>query len=530
VTLTSRRELLGGSAAAALLAGCWQRSPGPARLTDAAAPARRIDLPAVGPVVWLHVSCRAGSGSDPIGSEGLAWLAANAQRQGGTAALSPDAVGDLLQSMGTDIDVLVDQDQVSFRSRCLREDLPALAQLMGDLVLAPALNPVVVERLRASSIDTLRTAIPADTEALGQQVLDSWLFAGHPSGHPTRGRIGALAALDVATIRGHLDRCWLRGSVLLGVAGQPDDAGRSAVALLHDRLSALPARLPLDLGPRAVRPVTGRELLVVERAGSSSTGFHFGHPTSLHRAHPDWPAMALAMTALGEHRQAHGRLYQALREKRGLNYGDYAYNEVFRQESGSSRQEPGTGRLQNAFVVWLRPVEPDNAAYALRVALDQVERFVGDGLASDEFATMQTYLGRRVALWGADPGRRLGWAAEAALMDWPDPLVLLPSAVPALTRDAVNDAVRRHLRPDDLRIVAVAPDARPLLRAAGVAPASASESESVAGKGPLPVTGEESPSPPVGAGSPAEPEELRLASLPLALRSASVIPTEDIFR
>lgn len=518
----SRRALLGGSAA--LLAGCWQRSPGPARLTAAAAPARRVELPTVGPVVWLQVSCRAGSGADPIGAEGLAWLAAHAQRHGGTTTASADAVGDRLQAMGADIDVLVDQDQVSFRARCLREDLPALAALMGDLLLAPALDAAVVERLRASSIDALRTALPADAEALGQQVLDSWLFGGHPSGHPIRGRIGALPGLDAAMIRAHLDRCWLRGSVVLGLAGAPDDAGRAAVAALQERLSALPARLPLDLGPRAVRPVAGRELLVVEQGGSSTTGIHFGHPTRLHRAHPDWPAMALATTALGEHRQAHGRLYQALREKRGLNYGDYAYNEVFRQESGSSRQEPGTGRLQNAFIVWLRPVDPDNAAYALRVAIDQVERFVADGLAPNEFATMQTYLARRVALWGADPGRRLGWAVEAALMEWPDPLELLPRAVPALTREAVNDAVRRHLRPDDLRIVAVAPDAGPLLRAAGVDPASG------AGKALLRRTGEESTSPPVGAGSPFEPEELRLASLPLALSAASVIPTEDIFR
>ena len=520
----SRRQLLGGGAA--LLAGCWQRSPGPARLTDAAAPTRRVDFPAVGPVVWLQVACRAGSGADAIGAEGLAWLAAHAQRQGGTPTASPAAVGDLLQMMGTDIDVLVDQDQVTFRTRCLREDLPALAGLLGDMLLTPLLDAAVVERLRESSVDALRTTLPADTEALGQQVLDSWLFAGHPYGHPTRGRTGALPALDVAAVRGHLDRCWLRGSVVLGLAGEPDDAGRKAVAALHDRLSALPARLPLDLGPRAVRPVVGREMLVVERGGSNTTGVHFGHPTALHRAHADWPAMALALTALGEHRQAHGRLYQALREKRGLNYGDYAYNEVFRQEAGSSRQEPGTGRMQNAFAVWLRPVDPDNAAYALRVALDQVERFVAYGLSSDEFASMQVYLSRRVALWGADPGRRLGWAVEAALMGWPDPLVLLPSAVPALTREGVNDAVRRHLRPDDLRVVAVAPDARPLLRAAGIA----TPAETGAGKGASVPTGEESASPPVDSGSPAEPEELRLASLPIGMRSATVIPTEDIFR
>jgi predicted Zn-dependent peptidase len=91
--------------------------------------------------------------------------------------------------------------------------------------------------------------------------------------------------------------------------------------------------------------------------------------------------------------------------------------------------------------------------------VDIVERWVSDGLEPAEFERMRTYLQRRIALWAADPGRRLAWALEARVMGWPNPIDTLPSEIGALTIGSVNAAIQAHIDPQRLRIVVVTEDA-----------------------------------------------------------------------
>jgi zinc protease len=225
--------------------------------------------------------------------------------------------------------------------------------------------------------------------------------------------------------------------------------------------------------------------------------------------------MLLAFTALGEHRQGHGRLYQALREERGLNYGDYAYIERYTQAGWSSRQETGTGRVQNPFYVWLRPTASANGAFALRGATRLIETFVAEGLSEDEFELTQTYLRGRLALWADDPGRRLGWAVEARAMDWPDPIDALPDLVGSLDREQVNATIQQHIRPEDLKYVVVTGDAEEFI-------------ESVADDHPSPLdaTGTTPPAP----GTPRAVEDAEWAALPIGWDDVSIVPAEGLFR
>ncbi len=280
---------------------------------------------------------------------------------------------------------------------------------------------------------------------------------------------------------------------------------------LRDRLAALPARPYRDAAPRGVQAPQGLSLRIIER-DASGTGLHFGQPTGLTRDHPDWPAMLLAMTAFGEHRQSHGRLYRALRGERGLNYGDYAYVEVFVQDGWSSRQQVGTGRVQNPFTTWIRPVSADNGPFALKAALSMVEELVEDGLSQDEVTRMQLYLPARLALWGEEPGRRLGWATEARLMGWPDPLVDLPERLRALDREAVNAAIRRHIHPQDMRVVAVTGDGAAFL--AGLSAETP------------PVYGGEPPT----EGSAAAAADAAWGGRQLALPDARILSAEGLFQ
>ena len=55
-------------------------------------------------------------------------------------------------------------------------------------------------------------------------------------------------------------------------------------------------------------------------------------------------ALWLARAWLGEHRASNGRLYNRIREVRGMNYGDYAYIEAFPRGMYQFFPDPNLGR------------------------------------------------------------------------------------------------------------------------------------------------------------------------------------------
>jgi zinc protease len=105
------------------------------------------------------------------------------------------------------------------------------------------------------------------------------------------------------------------------------------------------------------------------KKSTDSTAISIGFPLDVKRGDPDFPALALAASYLGEHRQFVGRLQKRMRSLRGLNYGNYAYTEYFRQEAGSLAPVAGITRSSQFFSIWVRPVSPENGLSPARSGL-----------------------------------------------------------------------------------------------------------------------------------------------------------------
>ena len=443
-----------------------------------------------------------------MGQEGLAWLTARMITEAGTAKLEPQQVSDRLYSLGSDLTWVVDKNLVTFRAHCLSEDAPTLVQLVSELVTDPAWDEEALDRLKEEALTTLDVSLLASDEALGDVVLDTWLNQGHPFGHPDEGRSGVVGLLTLDDVRSFHDQHYVRQATVAGLAGA---TSTELITHLEEALAALPDTPfePFTPGPR--NSLQGRSLLVVEKP-TASTGIHFGHPLTVHRGHPDYPALRVAMTAFGEHRESHGRLYQALREHRGLNYGDYAYLEHHRQVGWSPTQELGTVRSEPQFSVWIRPTTPENGPFALKLALTMTEELVAEGLGAEEFEDFRSRVRLGMPLKARTPGRRLGHALDAIALDHPDLLETLPDHAADLTVDDVSEALSRHLQPENLRIVVVTGDAQAFVAA---------------------ITGAE-PTPPVYDGvTPDEDMAARDASVAaadLGLADVQIVPADGIFR
>ena len=170
----------------------------------------------------------------------------------------------------------------------------------------------------------------------------------------------------------------------------------------------------------------------------------------------------VASSYLGEHRTQNGVLFNYIRGLRGLNYGDYAYVENFIQDGGSTFPVPNIPRRQQFFSVWIRPVEPQNAHFALRAALYQVQQLVRKGLTQEQFEQQRKFLLNYSKLWNQTLSRRLGTLLDSKFYGieyFPD---RVERELKALKVEEVNAAVKKHLQDKNFDVAIITRDAEPL--------------------------------------------------------------------
>jgi zinc protease len=503
--------------------------PGPtiARPEDLKPAAPPAPAPSTGParvalrspdsrVVALRVVFAAGSADDPVGKEGITQLVASAMAEGGTSSLSYAELATKLYPLAGSIDAHVDRDETVFSATVPAAVLDRFYPLFREVLLSPRFDADSFARLRARQLSELTSELRgSNDEELGKEALQTLLYDGHPYGHPVQGTERGLAAIALDDLRAQYARVLCRDRVVIGVAG-------GYPAGFDDTLVADLSHLPACAGERAKLPEpperSGNELLVVDKPGASATAISIGFTTPVTRAEvADYPGLLFAADALGIHRQSSGRLFQELREKRGLNYGDYAYAEFFQQESHGRAARPNIARRQQFVSLWLRPVKHANAPFALRAGLEVFSKFVADGMSETDFARTREFLSRQIGLDQQTPSRRLGFAIDDQTYRLDKPYIdVLRESWKALDPAKLKALAARLLATKNLAIAIVSSDgaavAGELLKAETVASATPAY---------------DAPKP---AEVQAEDKEIARFPIPLDPKRVRVVPASEMFK
>lgn len=410
----------------------------------------RVGLPApTHPTVAVRLLFLAGSVDDPPGKEGLTALTAAAMAEGGTERLGAAQLAQALYPMAAELEAVTARETTVFAGRCPKEDLERFLPILEDVVRQPRFDPREIERLKRRAIDAVAKRLRTENdEELAKEALSLLLYRGHPYGHFTGGTVQGLASITADDVRAHWKRVFTQARLSVGAAG--------------GYKGDLPARLARDLAgleggaprPSLAPPAADApRFLLVEKA-SVPTAISMGMPWDVRRGDPDFPALVVAVSALGEHRQgAAFRLFKELREVRGLNYGDYAYPEHFVQEQGSALPAVNHPRTYQELTVWLRPVEPQHRLFAIRAALREIDRWVSAGLTQDELDRVKKFLAGYTLTFDQTDTRRLGYALDDRFYGLDRPwLATLRGRLASLTLDEVNAALKRHVDPARLRI------------------------------------------------------------------------------
>lgn len=408
--------------------------------------------------VTLRIAFDAGSSDDPEGREGITALTARLMSEGGAGDLDYAALTARLFPTAATLGARVGRDQTVFVARMPSAWLEEVWGILRDVLTRPQMTATDFDRVRATALSDLVLGLRGQgDEALGKALLLSMLFEGHPYAHPELGTEEALSGLTVDDLRAHRARVFCPGRMTIGLTGNYP-AGFSErvsreLAVLNTEACVGRAVLP-------EAPGHASRIRILDKPEASATAVSMGLPIDVTRGDPDYAALVLATSWLGQHRQFVGVLMQEIRELRGMNYGDYAYPEHFVQDGWSTFPAPNAAMRQQYFSIWLRPLRPEQAHFAIRLALHHFRAFVAEGLTEEDVSEMRAYLDGYYALFLQTESRRLGFSIDDRFYGEETPwLEALRARWATLTADEVNAAIRRHIDPSRLEIAIVAPNA-----------------------------------------------------------------------
>jgi zinc protease len=207
-------------------------------------------------------------------------------------------------------------------------------------------------------------------------------------------------------------------------------------------------------------PPESSRVIIVEK-DTRSVAFSLGYPTEVTRAAQDYTALLLVSSYLGQHRMG-GVLFDRMREKRGLNYGDYAYIEYFPRGMFLTEPQQNLARHYQIFQIWIRPVEPPTAKFALRLALFELDKLAKNGLTEEAFERTRDFLSKYVNVLTKSKRAELGYAIDSNFYGINPYNDHLKAQLAKLTLADVNRVVKRYIRTDRLTIVAVSKNAEAL--------------------------------------------------------------------
>jgi predicted Zn-dependent peptidase len=249
----------------------------------------------------------------------------------GTENRSAEDIAQAIDGVGGTLDAFTSRENTCLYAKVLREDLPLAMDLLSDLLLHPRLDPEDIEKERRVVQEEIKM-VEDDPDDLIHDIFAQQLWRDHPLGRPVLGSRQTVQALSRQDILDHLRDLYQPDRVIVAAAGDLD----------HARL--------VDLTWSAFGNWQGK---AVATNGSSPVPYHTTHheerdSAQLHLVlgaeglpynHANRHAFYLLNAILGSSMSS--RLFQEIREKRGLAYSIYSYQASY-QDSGLLAVYAGT--------------------------------------------------------------------------------------------------------------------------------------------------------------------------------------------
>jgi predicted Zn-dependent peptidase len=299
----------------------------------------------------------------------------------------------LFDGMGAELNAGTGKETTSVFSRVLDVHLPVAFDAMHDMVWRPRLAEEDLANEREIVLEEL-AMYEDDPQDKVFDVLGEAVFGPHPLGRAIIGHREVVAGARPEGLRAFHDARYVPGNVVIAAAGSVD----------HDRLVELAAAMDVPDGAGAPHPppppASAPPRVRFLRKDTEQVHLCLGAP-GLARDDDRRFALRVLDTILGA--TSSSRLFQEVRERRGLAYSVYSFTAL----------HAGTGQVG----LYLG-TRPDNVGPALAVVGEELARFVAEQVDDGELArAKENVKGRMVLALESTSARmnRLGGSLLAGL-------------------------------------------------------------------------------------------------------------------
>ncbi len=269
------------------------------------------------PIIALSFSLPGGAATDPAGKEGLANMVSGLLDEG-AGDLDSQAFRRRLEDQSISLNFSASQDDFSGSLRTLTRNRDEAFDMFRLAMTEPRFDDEAVERIRAQILTGIASS-KNDPRDIARRTFWTANFPDHPYGRRTIGEPESVNAITKTDLVTFVRRRLARAEMVIGVAG--DISAAELAPLLDATFGGLPERAEAFTIATG-EPAALGEVFVVEHDVPQST-IIFGH-RGLPRDDPDYYAAYLLNHVLGGGSFT-SRLYEEVREKRGLAYSVYSY-------------------------------------------------------------------------------------------------------------------------------------------------------------------------------------------------------------
>jgi len=316
----------------------------------------------------------------------------------GTSSRSALDIAEAFDGVGGDVNAFTAKEYTCYYARVLDRDLEMAVEHLTDMVQHSTIRS---DDLQAES-QVILSEIDMHEDSPEDVVHDLFtttLWPGHPLGRPILGTRERIRAATRGSVRGFYKRHYVPGHLVVVVAGNVhhDDVVRMLRARMdvgRERNGRGDAAWSLRDTPRAPKP-SGRTF--VQRKKTEQAHIVVG-TNGLPRTDPDRFAFLIVNTALGGGMSS--RLFQEIREKRGLAYTAYSYHAQY-TETGLFSAYAGT--------------TPSKAKTVVGLMRDQIEAIRDGGMSEEEFERAKAHVKGSTVLSLEDPGGRMSRLGKAEI-------------------------------------------------------------------------------------------------------------------
>jgi predicted Zn-dependent peptidase len=349
-------------------------------------------------------------------------------------------IDQLFDEMGAELNAGTGKETTSVYARVLDRHLERAFDVIADMVWRPALEEVEAEREVVLEEIAMYEDDPQDRvfDILGEAV-----FGSHPLGRAIVGRAEVVAAADPRQLREFHAHRYTPQRVVIAAAGSVD----------HDEIVGW-ARGADARGTRTsatgkpAPPIVGTAQVRFQQKDTEQYHVALGGPGM---ARDDERRFALRVldNVLGG--TSSSRLFQEVRERRGLAYAVFTFQNLY-ESAGQVGLYVGT--------------RPENLVEALRVIGDELTRFAGEAVSEDELSRARENVKGRVVLALESTTARMDRLGSSVLAEMPvlsvDEVI---ERIDAITREDVEALAAELFAPEQLSAAGIGPDQEQFTRA-----------------------------------------------------------------